>query len=100
MGAVAAGSADRVVVTSDNPRDESPERIIAEIVDGIEPGSAADIVELVDRRDAIREAIGAARAGDVVVIAGKGHEATQEFSGRVVDFDDRAVAREFLEGPA
>ena len=97
MGAMAARAADRVVITSDNPRDESPEQIIAEIIGGIEPGSAAEIVSLVDRREAIGEAIGAATAGDVVVVAGKGHEATQEFADRVIDFDDRAVAREFLE---
>ncbi len=97
MGAVASRSADRVVVTSDNPRDEAPEDIIAEIVDGIDRSATSEVVSLVDRRAAIADAISSARAGDVVVIAGKGHETTQEFAGRVVDFDDRAVAREMLE---
>ncbi len=97
MGAVAARGADRVVVTSDNPRDESPEQIVAEILGGIEADSSVDVVALVDRREAIGEAISAANEGDVVVIAGKGHETTQEFAEHTIDFDDRAVAREFLE---
>lgn len=97
MGAVASGSADRVVVTSDNPRDESPDGIIAEIIDGIDESATSEVVALVDRREAIADAISAAGAGDVVVIAGKGHETTQEFADRIVDFDDRAVAREMLE---
>ncbi len=97
MGAVASRYADRVVITSDNPRDESPETIIEEIVAGVDPGSPADVVTLADRREAIAQAIGAAGHGDVVVIAGKGHETTQEFADHVVEFDDRAVARECLE---
>jgi UDP-N-acetylmuramoyl-L-alanyl-D-glutamate--2,6-diaminopimelate ligase len=97
MGAVASRAADRVVITSDNPRDESPEAIIAEIVEGIDRASSARVTTIVDRREAISEAIASARRGDVVVIAGKGHESTQEFADRTVDFDDRAVARECLE---
>ena len=97
MGAVASRAADRVVVTSDNPRDESPEAIIAEIVEGIDRASSARVTTIVDRREAIGEAIASAQRGDVVVIAGKGHESTQEFADRTVDFDDRAVARECLE---
>ncbi len=97
MGAVAARHADRVVITSDNPRDEPPAAIIGEILDGIAPGRRDGVVTIVDRRTAIGEAIGSAGAGDVVVIAGKGHEATQEFADHIVEFDDRVVAREFLE---
>lgn len=97
MGAVAARAADRVIVTSDNPRDESPQQIIDEILEGVAPGAHADVVAIVDRREAIGAAIAAAGTGDVVVVAGKGHEATQAFAGRIVEFDDRAVAREFLE---
>jgi UDP-N-acetylmuramoyl-L-alanyl-D-glutamate--2,6-diaminopimelate ligase len=97
MGAVASRSADRVVITSDNPRNESPEEIIDEIVAGIDRSSAALVTTIVDRRDAIGEAIAAADAGDVVVIAGKGHETTQEFAELTVEFDDRAVARDWLE---
>ena len=97
MGAVASRAADRVVITSDNPRDESPEAIIEEIVEGIDRESSARVTTIVDRREAIGEAIASAQRGDVVVIAGKGHESTQEFADRTIDFDDRAVARECLE---
>jgi len=102
MGALAARLADVVLVTSDNPRSESPEEIVAEIVAGIGvsgpgvSGTAQAEVE-VDRRAAIERAIGLAEEGDVVVIAGKGHEQGQEFAGgRKVPFDDVSVAREAL----
>ena len=94
MGAIAARLADEVLVTSDNPRSEDPEAIVAEIVAGIERD---DILVEVDRRAAIEQAIVLARDGDVVVIAGKGHEQGQEFAGGVkVPFDDATVAREAL----
>ncbi len=96
MGEIAARLADRVVVTSDNPRTEMPEAIIDEIFTGIPPGSA-HVERLADRRGAIRRAIALAQPGDVVVIAGKGHEQGQEFAhGRKEPFDDVAVAREEL----
>jgi UDP-N-acetylmuramoyl-L-alanyl-D-glutamate--2,6-diaminopimelate ligase len=97
MGAVASRGADRVVITSDNPRDEAPAAIIEQIVEGIDRASSAQVSTIVDRREAIVEAITSAQRGDVVVIAGKGHESTQEFADRTIDFDDRAVARECLE---
>jgi UDP-N-acetylmuramoyl-L-alanyl-D-glutamate--2,6-diaminopimelate ligase len=91
MGRVAKELADVAIVTSDNPRSEDPQAIIAEIVDGtggfeIEP----------DRRAAIAQAVELAEAGDVVVIAGKGHEQGQETAGRTLPFDDRVVARDAL----
>jgi UDP-N-acetylmuramoyl-L-alanyl-D-glutamate--2,6-diaminopimelate ligase len=93
MGRVAAGSADVVVVTTDNPRSEDPAAIAAEIVAGIPDGArAVDIRTILDRADAIHHAAREARDHDVVVIAGKGHETTQTFADRVVDFDDRTVA--------
>lgn len=93
MGQIAARLADHVVVTSDNPRSEDPEAIIAEILAGIDH----PVSHLVDRREAIAAVIGAAAAGDVVVIAGKGHEQGQEFAGgRKLAFDDVTVAREAL----
>ena len=95
MGAVAVAGADRVVVTSDNPRREDPMAIVSQILSGI--GDSSSVTVVIDRRDAIRYAIETAVAGDVVVIAGKGHERTQDLGGKVVDFDDRAVARELLE---
>lgn len=97
MGAVASRGADRVVITSDNPRRERPQAIIDEILGGIDRDSHADVLTIVDRREAIDEAISSATNGDVVVIAGKGHETTQEFADHTIDFDDRAVARELLE---
>lgn len=90
MGEVARALADRVVVTSDNPRSEDPAAIAAAVVSGMT--RPPDLVEL-DRRLAIRHALAHARPGDVVVIAGKGHETTQTFADTAVDFDDRLVAR-------
>ncbi|HZT92671.1 MAG TPA: UDP-N-acetylmuramoyl-L-alanyl-D-glutamate--2,6-diaminopimelate ligase [Gaiellaceae bacterium] len=89
MGRVAAELADHAIVTTDNPRSEDPARIAAEVADG-----ALEIV--LDRRDAIGRALASARAGDVVVIAGKGADTEMEIDGRFVPFDDRAVAREIL----
>ncbi|MGI8536702.1 MAG: UDP-N-acetylmuramoyl-L-alanyl-D-glutamate--2,6-diaminopimelate ligase [Mycobacteriales bacterium] len=91
MGAAAARAADLVVLTSDNPRDEDPQAILAELA-----AAAPDAVLEVDRRAAIALAVGAARAGDAVVVAGKGHETGQEAAGQVTPFDDREVLRELL----
>lgn len=93
MGAVAAVFADRLYVTSDNPRNEDPQAIVDAIAAGI--GDRDRIVEL-DRRRAIERAIAEARSGDVVLIAGKGHETYQIVGDRVLPFDDAAVAREAL----
>jgi UDP-N-acetylmuramoyl-L-alanyl-D-glutamate--2,6-diaminopimelate ligase len=93
MGAIATALADLVVVTSDNPRSEDPMAIIGEILEGA--GADAEVVP--DRHDAIARAIDEARRGDVVVIAGKGHEQGQELAeGRKIPFDDVSVAREAL----
>ncbi len=98
MGAAVA-AADEVVLTSDNPRSEDPAAIAAAVEVGLRDSTARYVVEL-DRRQAIRRALGEARANDVVVIAGKGHEAGQEVAGVVTPFDDRIVAREELEALA
>ncbi|MGZ6963187.1 MAG: UDP-N-acetylmuramoyl-L-alanyl-D-glutamate--2,6-diaminopimelate ligase [Acidimicrobiia bacterium] len=95
----AAGDADRVVLTSDNPRSEDPAAIAAATEVGLRDRAASYVVEL-DRRQAIRQALGEARANDVVVIAGKGHEQVQEIAGVATAFDDRVVAREELEALA
>jgi UDP-N-acetylmuramoyl-L-alanyl-D-glutamate--2,6-diaminopimelate ligase len=95
MGQVAAQLADRIVVTSDNPRSEEPGHIIGDIVAGVRGG--ADGVEIEpDRRAAILRAVAGARRGDVVLVAGKGHEAYQEIRGARRPFSDAAVAREAL----
>jgi UDP-N-acetylmuramoyl-L-alanyl-D-glutamate--2,6-diaminopimelate ligase len=95
MGRAAAEHADVAIITSDNPRNEDPEAIMAEIDEGMSTHPPAERV--VDRQAAIERAIALAAPGDVVVIAGKGHERYQEFEdGRTVPFDDVAVAREAL----
>jgi len=99
MGYIAAHLADVVVVTSDNPRSEDPDTIIGEIVADV--GDAREHLHIEpDRRTAIAVAIDAAGSGDVVLIAGKGHERGQEIAGRTFPFDDREVARELLRGQA
>jgi len=96
MGEVAARLADHVIVTSDNPRSEAPEAIIDEVVGGV-PAGAFHVERDADRRAAIARATALAEPGDVVVIAGKGHEQGQEFAGgRKEPFDDVEVAREAL----
>lgn len=97
MGAVAAAGADVVVVTSDNPRSEDPLAIMDAIIGGIPADYRDRVLTDPDRASAIARAFAEARAGDVVLIAGKGHEATQTIGSRVIEFDDRAVARRLLE---
>jgi UDP-N-acetylmuramoyl-L-alanyl-D-glutamate--2,6-diaminopimelate ligase len=94
MGAVAAEQADLAVVTSDNPRGEDPDRIVEAVAAGA-AGRSNVIVE-VDRAAAIAAALANAGDGDVVIIAGKGHEQGQEIAGRIVPFDDVEVARAAL----
>ncbi len=95
MGEISARLADLTIVTSDNPRSEDPAAIVAEILTGIEDRASTEAI--VDRHAAIERAIGLAGEGDVVVIAGKGHEQGQEFEGgRKLAFDDVQVAREAL----
>jgi UDP-N-acetylmuramoyl-L-alanyl-D-glutamate--2,6-diaminopimelate ligase len=98
MGEIAARLADRLWVTSDNPRTEAPEAIIDEVVAGVcqVAASAGRHARQPDRRQAIRAALAWARAGDTVVIAGKGHETYQIVGADVLPFDDREVARELL----
>jgi UDP-N-acetylmuramoyl-L-alanyl-D-glutamate--2,6-diaminopimelate ligase len=97
MGEIASKYADLVVATSDNPRKESPAAILADIEAGLKKAPPPDGYSIVvDRAEAIEAAITKARRGDVVVIAGKGHEKGQEFADRVVPFEDRVVAAEAL----
>ena len=100
MGMVAARLSDVVVITSDNPRTEDPNRIIEEVNRGAQPETrqrGASVLTLVDRRKAILHAIDQALPGDVVLVAGKGHEKFQEIAGESLPFDDVVVAREALE---
>ena len=96
MGAAAARLADVAVLTSDNPRSEDPEEILAAMLDGamgVGPEQRGEVIVELDRKTAIQVAVSQARAGDVVVVAGKGHEQGQEVGGVVHPFDDRAVLR-------
>ena len=108
MGKAVAAGADLAVVTSDNPRSEDPQAIIAQILPGLEGWSEVEAsrlgdsrkksyVQLADRREAIRLAVAAARDGDVILIAGKGHETYQIVGTTRHDFDDREVARAALK---
>jgi UDP-N-acetylmuramoyl-L-alanyl-D-glutamate--2,6-diaminopimelate ligase len=94
MGKVAAELADRVIITSDNPRSEDPRAIISAVRDGVPPG--ASVATELDRRRAIEIALHEAGPGDVVLIAGKGHETTQVVGDERRPFDDRVVARDAL----
>ena len=94
MGAVAVGLSDYVIVTSDNPRSEDPDNIIDEVLAEVPLGAAQRIV---DRGAAIAAALAMAKEGDVVVIAGKGHETTQTIGAQVLAFDDRLHVREILK---
>jgi UDP-N-acetylmuramoyl-L-alanyl-D-glutamate--2,6-diaminopimelate ligase len=96
MGEVAARLADTVVLTSDNPRSEDPLAILDSIRSGVAPGARAEVLVEPDRRRAIALALEAAARGDVVVLAGKGHETTQTAHGQSLPFDDREEARAAL----
>jgi UDP-N-acetylmuramoyl-L-alanyl-D-glutamate--2,6-diaminopimelate ligase len=99
MGAAAAGSADVVVVTDDNPRSEDPSAIRSAVLAGAREAartSAAEVVEVPDRAEAIRHVVALAGPGDVLLIAGKGHEQGQEVAGAVHPFDDRDQLRAAL----
>lgn len=96
MGRIASEMADTVVVTSDNPRSENPEVIIDEILAGISPSCRAEIFRVADRSEAITSAISMAKHGDIVVLAGKGHELTQEVGGVQFPFNDVEKARDAL----
>ena len=95
MGQVAAEGSDLVVLTSDNPRSEAPSAITNDILAGMAASSTTYLVEE-DRARAIEVAIRRASRGDIVLIAGKGHEKVQVFADGAVAFDDLAVAEEFL----
>ena len=102
MGRAAALLSDWVIVTSDNPRTEDPQAIIKEVEAGVEEGirrggRASGYQVSADRREAIEKAVALARTGDVVVLAGKGHEDYQLIGGKRLSFDDRAVAREVIQ---
>jgi UDP-N-acetylmuramyl-tripeptide synthetase len=95
MGQIASLGSDVTIVTSDNPRNEDPEAIIAEVLAGAAPGR--QIRSEPDRRAAIRMALATAEAGDVVLVAGKGHERVQEIAGQKIHFDDHEEVQAFIK---
>ncbi|WP_375583654.1 UDP-N-acetylmuramoyl-L-alanyl-D-glutamate--2,6-diaminopimelate ligase [Cyclobacterium xiamenense] len=97
MAKIACNLSDRVIFTSDNPRDEDPMEIIREMEAGINPVDQKKTLSLADRRSAIKTACSLAKKGDILLIAGKGHETYQEIQGVKHPFDDKKVVKEFLE---
>lgn len=96
MAREAALRSDRLILTSDNPRDEEPDAIIADMREGLDARALAATLCIADRREAIRTAVSLAKEGDVVLVAGKGHEDYQEIRGVKHHFDDREVVQEAL----
>lgn len=97
MAAVAANYSDRVILTSDNPRSEDPEEIIADMEAGLDPVQKRKVLMITNRKEAIKTAVSLAQKGDVVLIAGKGHEKYQEIKGVKYSFDDKQILKELLE---
>ncbi len=96
MGKVAVEMSSRVILTSDNPRNENPEDIIKQMMEGVPADRKKDVLSILDRKEAIRTAVMMAASGDIVLVAGKGHETYQEAEGRKTHFDDREVIKELL----
>jgi UDP-N-acetylmuramoyl-L-alanyl-D-glutamate--2,6-diaminopimelate ligase len=94
MAEIASLMSDKFILTSDNPRSEDPQAIIAEMKEGVNPAESRKMLCIVDRREAIRTAVHLAKAGDIILIAGKGHEKYQEIQGVKLPFDDMAEAKE------
>jgi len=97
MGAIASQYSQRCLFTSDNPRDEDPNVIIEEMMTGVEPVNLRKVLKITDRAEAIKTAVALSFPGDVILIAGKGHETYQETKGQRIDFDDRIWAQNSLK---
>lgn len=97
MAKVAMTMSDRLILTSDNPRSEDPADILIDMVQGLDAGQRRQALTIIDRREAIKTAIALAKKGDIILVAGKGHENYQEVKGVKHHFDDKEVIREFFE---
>ena len=97
MGHIASALSTKVIFTSDNPRDEDPEEIIGEMEKGVEPQNFKKTMSIVDRKQAIKTACQLAKANDIILLAGKGHETYQVINGERFDFDDYKIVQEFLK---
>lgn len=96
MANIASTWSDKAIITSDNPRTENPETIIAEMEKGVEPQNYKKTISITDRKQAIRTACQLAQPNDIILIAGKGHETYQEIQGVRYDFDDMETVKEVL----
>ena len=94
MGKIVAELSDQVILTSDNPRNEDPETILLQMKQGVEPGNVKKVLMIVNRLEAIRTACALAKPGDIILVAGKGHETYQEILGVKHPFDDRQIIKE------
>lgn len=97
MAAEAVKQSGKVILTSDNPRDEEPQSIVDQMMEGVEFADRIKVLSIIDRREAIRTACSIARPGDIVLVAGKGHETYQEVKGIRSHFDDREIIKEFFD---
>ena len=97
MANIASNMSDKVIITSDNPRTENPQDIIAQMEAGVEPQNYKKTLSIEDRMQAIKTACQLANANDIILIAGKGHETYQEIQGVRHDFDDMKIVKEILE---
>ena len=96
MAAIAAARSQQVVLTSDNPRTEDPQQIIADMEAGLDASAASRTLAVLDRKQAIKTALLLANPGDILLIAGKGHETYQEINGVRTDFDDVAITKALI----
>jgi UDP-N-acetylmuramoyl-L-alanyl-D-glutamate--2,6-diaminopimelate ligase len=94
MGKIASRMSERCLFTSDNPRNEEPSQIIEEMMAGVSPENLRKVLKITDRSEAIRTAVLLSQPGDVILIAGKGHETYQEIKGVKYPFDDRIIVTE------
>jgi len=97
MAAIAASLSSKVIFTSDNPRSEDPDKIIAEMEAGVSPENFNKTLSITDRKQAIKTACTMAGEGDIILVAGKGHETYQEINGKRTDFDDYKLTSQFLK---
>jgi UDP-N-acetylmuramoyl-L-alanyl-D-glutamate--2,6-diaminopimelate ligase len=97
MAQIAAKNSDKVILTSDNPRTENPEAILDEMMAGLKPENMSNVLRISDRRTAIQTACMIAQKGDIILIAGKGHENYQDVMGVKHHFDDKEIATEILQ---
>ena len=96
MARIACRMSDKVIFTSDNPRSEEPLSILREMLAGVEPENSRKVLTITDRREAIRTACMLAQPGDIILLAGKGHEKYQEIAGVKHPFDDKKILSEIL----